>query len=74
MDWRCIVGSNIRRLREERGLSQEELGFRADMDFGYLGKIERGKRNPSLLKLVRIADGLEVELPRLFEPAGYRGT
>jgi transcriptional regulator with XRE-family HTH domain len=68
MDWRRIIGANIRRLREERGLSQEELGFRAEMDFGYLGKIERGKRNPSVLKLVKIADALEVELPSLVVP------
>ena len=68
MDWLRIVGANIRRLREERDLSQEELGFKAEMDFGYLGKIERGRRNPSLLKLVRIAEALDVDLPCLIVP------
>jgi transcriptional regulator with XRE-family HTH domain len=67
MDWRRIVGTNIRRLREERSLSQEELGFRAKVDFGYLGKIERGIRNPSLERLGRIAEALGVDLTQLVE-------
>ncbi|WP_374453730.1 helix-turn-helix domain-containing protein [Phenylobacterium sp.] len=63
MDWRIIVGRNIRRLREERGLTQEKLAVDAGIDLTYLGGIERGKRNPSLLVIVRIAGALDV-LPR----------
>jgi len=60
MDWRRIVGTNIRRLREELGLSQEKLAFESAIDLTYLGGIERGRRNPSLLVLVRIAAALGV--------------
>jgi len=60
MDWRAIVGRNIRRLREERGLTQEKLAADAEIDLTYLGGIERGKRNPSLLVLTRIAAALTV--------------
>lgn len=66
MDWRRIVGANIRLIREERNLSQEQLGFDAGIDFGYLGKIERGQRNPSLLKLAKIAEAMDVDLALFF--------
>ena len=59
-DWRRIVGTNVRRLRTAKGLTQEELAFRAKIDLTYMGGIERGKRNPSLLVMVRIARALSV--------------
>jgi transcriptional regulator with XRE-family HTH domain len=65
-DWRVIMGKNVRRLRQQKGLTQEELAFEAEIDLTYMGGIERGKRNPSLLVMARIADALAVPLPRLF--------
>jgi transcriptional regulator with XRE-family HTH domain len=64
-DWRTIVGRNVRRLRERKGLTQEQLAFEAEIDLTYVGGIERGKRNPSLLVMARIADALSVPLPKL---------
>jgi transcriptional regulator with XRE-family HTH domain len=66
-DWRQIVGANIGRLRRAKGLTQEELAFRAQIDLTYMGGIERGKRNPSLLVLMSIAKALSVELPDLLK-------
>lgn len=60
MDWRGIVGRNIRQLREGSGLTQEALAHDAELDVGYLGRIERGERNPSLMVLVRISAQLKV--------------
>ncbi|MGA7676138.1 MAG: helix-turn-helix transcriptional regulator [Rhizomicrobium sp.] len=60
-DWRRIVGTNVRRLRQARGLTQEEVAFRSGIDLTYLGGIERGRRNPSLLVMVRIAKALSVQ-------------
>lgn len=60
-DWRGIVGGNVRRLRTSAGLTQEQLAFAAEIDLTYVGGIERGKRNPSVLVLVRIAHALSVE-------------
>jgi len=60
-DWRRIVGTNVMRLRTAKGLTQEELAFRAKIDLTYMGGIERGKRNPSLLVMVRIARALSVD-------------
>jgi len=58
MDWKAIVGGNIKRLRLERELTQEDLAHASEIDLTYLGGIERGRRNPSLLVLVRIAASL----------------
>lgn len=59
-DWRKIVGSNVRALRIAKGITQEELAFEADLDLTYVGGIERGKRNPSLMVMARLAEALNV--------------
>jgi len=59
-------GETVKNLRKLRNISQEELAFRAQLDRSYIGGIERGERNLSLLNIIRIADALEVPLPELF--------
>jgi transcriptional regulator with XRE-family HTH domain len=53
-----VFGSNLRREREGKKLTQEKLAERADLDPTYISGIERGVRNPSLLSIVRIAKAL----------------
>ena len=65
-DWRAILAKNVRKYRQQRKLTQEQLAFEAEIDLTYMGGIERGKRNPSLLVMARIADALGVQLPKLF--------
>jgi transcriptional regulator with XRE-family HTH domain len=64
-NWQAILGKNVRRLRQQRQITQEQLAFDAKIDLTYLGGIERGKRNPSLLVMARIAEVLSVSLPKL---------
>jgi len=66
MDWGKIVGSNVRRLRVERKLTQEQLAHDAEIDLTYLGGIERGRRNPSVSVLGRLAASLEIHPAELF--------
>ena len=66
-DWRAIVGGNIKRERLAKGLTQEQLAFEAQIDLTYVGGIERGRRNPSLLVMARIADALGVPIGQLVE-------
>lgn len=66
-DWNRIVGDNIKRLRTARGLTQEKLAVDADIDLTYAGGIERGRRNPSLEVLGRIANALSADITELFE-------
>lgn len=67
LDWRAIVGRNVRQLRQAKGLTQEQLAFDADLDLTYVGGIERGKRNPSLLVMVRLSAALGVTPPDLLQ-------
>jgi len=55
-----IVGERIRDLRKEKGLSQEGLGWKADIHYTYIGAIERGEKNWSIDTLSKIAKGLGV--------------
>lgn len=69
---RSKLGVNIRRRREELGLSQEQLANRAEMGAAHLGNIERGssRNNPTLKTLHKIASALETTLEKLFENTG----
>jgi transcriptional regulator with XRE-family HTH domain len=53
-------GQNVRLAREAKGLSQEVLAMRADLDRTYIGGVERGERNISLVNICRIAFALDV--------------
>lgn len=53
-------GDRVRELRKAKGLSQEELGERAELHRNFVGMLERGERNPTLVTLFRLADGLGV--------------
>lgn len=66
MDPRALVGLNIQRLRRSLGVSQEELALRAGSTRAYLSGIETGRRNPSVLKLDRLAAALGVDLAEFF--------
>lgn len=71
MDARQVFGTNVRRLRLEKGLSQEEFGFAAGIDRTYVSGVERGVRNPSLLLSEKFAKGLGVELYVLLRPGEH---
>jgi transcriptional regulator with XRE-family HTH domain len=66
MDWNGIVAANVRRLRIERKLTQEQLAHDAAIDLTYLGGIERGRRNPSVSVIGRIAEVMKVDPAELF--------
>ena len=51
-------GRNVRRIRDERNLTQEALAEKAALDRTYISDIERGARNPSVKIMARLARGL----------------
>lgn len=65
------VGFNIRRIREERGLSQEELAALAGLHRAYVGQIERGEKNIGLKNLEKIAKALEVNISFLIDISDF---
>jgi transcriptional regulator with XRE-family HTH domain len=67
MDVVALFGKNVRALRDEAGLSQEELAFRAGMKRTYLSDLERGTRNPNVRSLGRLAAALGVPPHQLLQ-------
>ena len=65
MEIRKQVGLNVRRLREARGLSQEQLAFEAELHRTYISGVERGVRNPTVTVLAKIAQALKVSPDQL---------
>lgn len=61
------VGNNIKRLREECGLSQADLAMRANISQSMLSQIEKGTKNPSLQVGKEIADILGCSVDKLLE-------
>jgi len=62
------TGKNIRRYRNELGISQEKLAELSDLHRTYVGAIERGERNVSIVNLEKIALALKVETAKLLKP------
>jgi ribosome-binding protein aMBF1 (putative translation factor) len=61
------LGKNIRKERLARGMSQMYLAAEAGLDKSYIGAIERAEVNPSVKKLVQIADAMRISCGQLFE-------
>lgn len=67
-DPRILFGRRVRELRLARQLSQEKLAELADLHRNYVGGVERGERNVSLVNIVKLAHGLDVRPTKLIEP------
>lgn len=66
MDSKAQFGSNVRRIRRDRGFSQEELADRARLHRTYVGGVERGERNISLENILVLAEALNSNIADLF--------
>lgn len=67
MEIRRRVGLNVKAVRKERGLSQEELAFECRLHRTYISGVERGIRNPTVVVLEKIAQALKVPAGRLLD-------
>lgn len=63
-----VISINLRRYRNQIGISQEKLALDAEVDRTYVSQLERGIANPSLDVLCRLANTLDVELLDLLKP------
>lgn len=57
---RKAFGRRLRAIRKKKGMSQETLGLVCDLDRSYIGGVERGERNVSLVNIYKIAGGLGI--------------
>jgi transcriptional regulator with XRE-family HTH domain len=74
MDLREVFAANLRRLRHERGLSQDDLAYEAEVSRSYLSQLEKGTYYASLKILGKLATVLNVEPAELLKPpkSGHR--
>lgn len=59
------LGAAIRKVRQEKKISQEELAHRSQIDRSYMSSIERGRQNPGIASVLRIAEALEMSASEL---------
>lgn len=60
------VGKNIQRLRELKGISQQDLAAKCNFEKSNMSRLEAGRVNPTLSTLEKVANGLEIKLIELF--------
>lgn len=70
MDMRRLVGRNVKRIRLEKRLSQEQFAERSGFTQQYVSDLERGLRNPTIVSLYELAQALGVEHVALIAPDG----
>ena len=66
MDSKQMIGARIKEIRTKKGITQEQLSERMEINPKYLSSIERGKENPTLNTLVRLSESLGVDLGEIF--------
>lgn len=67
MNIKCIFGNNVRRLREQKGWSQDKLSEVSGLHRTYISGIERGIRNPTIIIVFEISQALGAHPAELFE-------
>ena len=67
MKTKDLIGIRIKHLRQERGLSQEALSEKVGISSKYISSIERGKENPTLDIIIKLASALQVEIEDVFK-------
>jgi transcriptional regulator with XRE-family HTH domain len=68
MDMRRLVGRNVKRLRQKRGLTQEEFAELSGFSQQYISSLEQGRRNPTIITLYEFAVALKVSHLELLRP------
>lgn len=72
MDMRKLVGDNVRRIRQRRGLTQEQLAEASGYSQQYISGLEKGQRNPTVITVFEIATALDVGHLELLRPSRRR--
>lgn len=73
MDYRQVFAANLRRIRHEKGISQEELAFEAEVNRTYMSKVEKGDTWVGLEIMVKLSGALGVEPADLLQRPPKRG-
>ena len=74
MELQATVGENIRRLRNEKGLTMTKLAYLVGISYTHLQKIEDGKTNVGVATLFAICNALDIDLPDFFSDSYFNKT
>ena len=66
MDTKQMLGTRIKNIRNKKGLTQEQLSEKMEINPKYLSSIERGNENPTLNTLIKLSESLEVDSGEIF--------
>ena len=66
MNKKQMIGARVKEIRNKKGLTQEQLSERMEINPKYLSSIERGNENPTLNTLIKLSESLEVDLNQIF--------
>ena len=69
MDMRKLVGRNVKRIRQRKGLTQEQFAELSGFSQQYISSLERGRRNPTVVTLFEMASALGVSHTELVRPS-----
>jgi transcriptional regulator with XRE-family HTH domain len=72
MDMRGLVGRNVRRIRQKKGLTQEKFAEISGFSQQYLSSLENGRRNPTVVTIYELATALGVSHMELVRPIGKK--
>ena len=74
MDMRKLVGKNVKRIREKKGLTQEQFADLSGFSQQYISSLEQGRRNPTIITIYELSAALDVSHVDLVRPikAGRR--
>jgi transcriptional regulator with XRE-family HTH domain len=72
MDIKEKIGTRIRNLREQKGISQKNLSYDADLDRSYIASVESGQRNISIVNIEKVAAALNISLKDFFDDMPFQ--
>ena len=73
MDMRVLVGRNVKRIRERKGLTQEKFAELSGFSKHYISGLENGRRNPSIVTIYELARALGLSHMDLVRPSPAKG-
>lgn len=62
-----VLASHIRKVRDEKGMTQEDLAFKAGINTAYLGHLERGVYSPTMFVIWRLAEALDMNMEEFMQ-------
>lgn len=68
MDMRKVIGYNFARLRQKKGMTQEVAAEKSGFSQSYIGWLERGQRNPTVISVYMLAQAIDVVPADLMQP------